>query len=144
MEEKKKEDEPKVPTVHKGLQITKWTDTFNDFCWKVIGARNIPLAYVIRDNAVVDPNPPPLAPGKSYSSATGSVEAELVERASFDHALYRSDNAKVYAYIEEAVRTSPYNASIKPFQRMKDGRGAYRALVSQHAGKDKWEAELRV
>jgi hypothetical protein len=144
LEEKKKDDEPKVPMVNKGLQITKWTDTFNDFCWKVIGSRNIPLAYVIRDNAVVDPNPPPLAPGKSYSIDTGSVEAELVERASFDHALYRSDNAKVYAYIEEAVRTSPYNASIKPFQRSKDGRGAYKALVSQHAGKDKWEAELRV
>lgn len=144
LEERRKEDDPKVPIVSKGLAITKWTDTFNDFCWKVVGARNIPLAYVIRENAVVSPNPEPLAPGKSYSNGSGSVEAELVNRASFDHALYRSDNAKVYAYIEEAVRSSQYNSSIKPFQRTKDGRGAYRALVSQHAGKDKWEAELRL
>lgn len=143
LEEKKKEDEAKVPIVTKGLPITKWTDTFNDFCWKVIGSRNIPIAYVIRENAVVDPNPPPLAPGKSYSEVTGSVEAELVSRASFDHALYGSDNSKVYGFIEEAVRTSQYNASIKPYQRTKDGRGAYRALVAQHAGKDKWEKELR-
>ena len=143
LEEKKKEDEPKVPVITKGLLITKWTDTFNDFCWKVIGARNIPLSYVIRENALVDPNPPPLAAGKSYSEATGSVEAELVSRASFDHALYGTDNAKVYGFIEEAVRTSQYNASIKPYQRTKDGRGAYRALVAQHAGKDKWEKELR-
>ena len=144
LEEKKKEDEPKVPIVTKGLPITKWTDTFNDFCCKVIGARNIPLAYVIRDRIEVLPIPEPLAPGKSYSASSGSVEAELVERASHDHALYRSDNAKVYSFIEEAVRSSQYNASIKPFQRAKDGRGAYRALVSQHAGKDKWEAELRM
>lgn len=144
LEERKKEDEPKVPIVTKGLQITKWTDTFNDFCWKVIGARNIPLAYVIRDRVDVEPNPPPLSPGKSYSASSGSVEAELVERASHDHALYRSDNAKIYSFIEEAVRSSQYNASIKPFQRAKDGRGAYKALVSQHAGKDKWEAELKV
>lgn len=144
LEEKKKEDEPKVPIVSKGLPITKWTDTFNDFCWKVIGARNIPLAYVIRDRVEVEPNPPPLAAGKSYSASSGSVEVELVERASHDHALFRSDNAKIYSFIEEAVRSSQYNASIKPFQRDKDGRRAYKALVSQHAGKDKWEAELRI
>ena len=123
LEERRKEDDPKVPIVSKGLAITKWTDTFNDFCWKVVGARNIPLAYVIRENAVVSPNPEPLAPGNSYSNSSGSVEAELVSRASFDHALYRSDNAKAYAYIEEAVRSSQYNSSIKPFQRTKDGRG---------------------
>ena len=33
--------------------------------------------------------------------------------------------------------------TLKPFQRMKDGRGALLSIRNQYAGKDKWEAELR-
>ena len=36
-----------------------------------------------------------------------------------------------------------YAASIKPFQKVRDGRGAWKALTSQYAGKDKWEAEIK-
>jgi len=36
-----------------------------------------------------------------------------------------------------------YAASIKPFQHAKDGRGAWRAMVSQYAGGDKWRMELK-
>jgi hypothetical protein len=46
--------------------------------------------------------------------------------------------------LEEATRTTAYAASIKPFQRRKDGRGAWLALLGQYAGKDKWEAEIKV
>ena len=34
-------------------------------------------------------------------------------------------------------------ASIKPFQRLKDGRGAYLAIRAQYAGRDKWETEIK-
>ncbi len=71
------------------------------------------------------------------------MEVELVARAAHNHALYRDDNAKVYYLLEEATRTTSYSASIKPFQRMKDGRAAWLALTSQYAGKDKWEQELK-
>ena len=33
--------------------------------------------------------------------------------------------------------------SIKPFQRTKNGRGAFDALVKQYAGVDQWEAEIK-
>ena len=36
-----------------------------------------------------------------------------------------------------------FEASIKSFQRNGNGRGAYEALISQHAGKDKWIKILR-
>jgi hypothetical protein len=49
----------------------------------------------------------------------------------------------MYYKIEEATRGTPYAASIKPFQRTKDGRGGWFALLSQYAGKDKWEAEIK-
>jgi hypothetical protein len=49
----------------------------------------------------------------------------------------------VYYYLEEATRSTSYAASIKPFQRNKDGCGAWIALKAQYAGTDKWEAELK-
>jgi hypothetical protein len=45
--------------------------------------------------------------------------------------------------LEEATRTSQYLDSIKPFQRRKDGREAYKAMVAQYAGNDNWEAEIK-
>ena len=43
----KYEDHPDVPTITKALPIIKWTEAFQDFLHRVIGARMIPLAYVI-------------------------------------------------------------------------------------------------
>ena len=71
------------------------------------------------------------------------MEGELIARASHTHALFRDDNSVVYYHLEEATRGTSYGASIKPFQRGKDGRGAWKALTSQYAGKDKWEAEIK-
>ena len=44
--------------------------------------------------------------------------------------------------LEEATRGTQYAATLKPYQRAKNGRAASNALISQHAGKDKWEKEL--
>jgi hypothetical protein len=44
---------------------------------------------------------------------------------------FRDDNASVYHYLEEATRSTAYEASIKLFQRRKDGRGALLALLGQ-------------
>ena len=71
------------------------------------------------------------------------MEGELIARASHTHALFRDDNSVVYSHLEEATRGTSYTASIKPFQRGKDGRGAWKALTSQYAGKDKCEAEIK-
>ena len=49
----------------------------------------------------------------------------------------------VYYHLEGAIRGTSYAAEIKPFQSGKDGRGAWKALTSQYAGKDKWEAEIK-
>ena len=111
----------------------------------------IPLAYVIREDDDVSANAPPLANvpallgGGSYpySAEHGSVEDELVARGSHTHPLFRNDNAQVYHYMEEATRGTIYAASIKPSQRTKNGRKAWRALVAQYVGKDKWEKELK-
>ena len=117
-------------------------EAFQDFLNRKIGNRNIPLAYIIPD----EPNPPAvapsLAPGQPHSVEHGSVEAELIARASHTHALFRNDNSDLYFLLEGATQSTPYGASIKPFQRKRDGKGAWKALTSQYTGKDKWEAEI--
>ena len=138
----KDDDEPDVPKISKSLPILKWTVSFEDFLHRVLGVRHIPLAHVIRSQVT------PGAIGvqqadKPFSEATESVEAKLIESVSHNHALYRDDNAKVYHHIEEASRGTVYAAFIQPFQRRKDGRGAWFAISNQFAGIDKWEKLLK-
>ena len=102
----------------------------------------IPLVYVIQPKADVPVATPALAAGEPYLPEHGSVEQELVARASHTHALFREDNSDVYYKVEEATRGTPYAASIKPFQRAKQGREAWLAITGQYAGKDKWVAEI--
>ena len=141
--DKREEDDPDVPKISKTLPIMKWRDAFKDYLGRCIGARMIPLSYVVRADADVPALAPPLLVDHPHSEEAGSVEQELINRALHTHPLFRDDNATVYYRIEEATRSTQYAASIKPFQRRRDGRGAFEALVDQHAGHDKWNAEVK-
>ena len=143
LKEKNGEDSPETPKISKALPVIKWTEAFQDFLNRKIGNQNIPLAYIIQ----AEPNPPavapPLAPGQPHSVEHGSVEAELIARASHTHTLFRNDNSDLYFLLEEATRSTSYAASIRPFQQYRDGEAAWKALTSQYAGKDKWEDEIK-
>ena len=143
IQDRKKSDEPSTPVISKSLPIIRWTEAFRDHLHRCIGVRSIPLAYVIRKDEVVVAICPPLTPDQPYSEEWGSVEDDLINRASHDHGLFRDDNASVYYKLEESTRGTVYADSIKPFQRRKDGRGSFLALASQYAGADKWEAEIK-
>lgn len=140
---RKSEDDPDVPKITKSLPIIKWTEAFDDFLSRTVGSRTIPLAYVTRDSSAVPAVAPPMEMNKPHSLEHGSVEGDLIARASHNHALFRDDNAKVYYLLEEATRGTPYAASLKPYQRLKDGRSALSSLRKQYAGRDKWEAEIK-
>ena len=98
-------------------------EAFQNFLNRKIGNRNIPLAYIIRDELNPPAVAPPLAPGQPHSIKHGSVEAEQIARASCTHALFRNDNSDLYFLLEEATQGTQYAASIKPFQRHRDGNG---------------------
>ena len=140
---KRDEDTPDVPKISKALPIIKWTEAFQDHLHRVIGVRMIPLAYVTRQDEDVPAVAPPLMVGQPHSEVHGSIEGEMIARASHTNAMFRDDNAAVYYALEEAARSTSYAASIKPFQRTKNGRGALQALTNQYAGNDMWEAEIR-
>ena len=133
---KKDEDTPEVPKISKSLPIIKWTEEFQDHLHQVIGVRMIPLAYVIRTNKDVPVVAPPLQVGQLHSDAHGSIKGKLIVLASHTHALFRDDNVAVYYALEEAMHSTSYAASIKPFQRSKNCCGALLALTNQYAGND--------
>jgi hypothetical protein len=108
--------------------------------WSSNGATS--LAYVVRELVPV-PAPPPLANDLPYSNLHGSVEGEMIARASHTHPLFRDDNSAVYYLLEEATRGTSYAPTIKPYQRTKQGREAWWSLVDQYADQDKWEAEVK-
>ena len=143
LQDRGKEDPPEVPKISKALPVLKWAEAFDDHLTRCIGKRNIPLAYVTREEVVPAGPIPPLALNMPHSEMHGSVEGELVARATHTHPLCREDNAEVYYALEEATRSTQHAASLKPFQRGKDGRAALFAIKNQYAGEDKWETERK-
>jgi hypothetical protein len=140
LEDKKGGDEPDVPMISKALPIIKWTEAFRDYLHQVIGVHTIPLAYVIRPEATV-PTIGAQAAGTPHSVQHEAINAEMIARASHGHPLFREDNSSVYYNkLEEATRATSYTASIKPYQRTKNGRDAWLALSNQY---DKWEAKIK-
>ena len=123
LKERKDEDDPDLPKISKALPIIKWTEVFQDFLNKVIGASMIPLAYVIQIDPQVPGKAPPLAANEPHSTQHGSVEAELIAMAAHTHARFREDNSVVYYHLQEATWGTSYAVSIKPFQREKMGGG---------------------
>jgi hypothetical protein len=141
---KQKEDPPETPEISKALPVIEWTKSFRDFLNRVIGVRTIPLCYVIRETVSAPAAAPALVQNQPHTNEHEPFTGELVARASHEHALFRDDNASAYHYLEEATRSTACIASIKPFQRRKDGRRAWLALLGQYAGNDKWEAEIKI
>jgi hypothetical protein len=104
LQDRKEGETLEVPRVTRQLPVIQWTEVFADYCNRKIGARTIPLAYVIRTDVDVPAAAPPLAPATGhgnqvmpYSVEHESVEKELVARASHQHTTYATDNADVYA-----------------------------------------------
>ena len=85
LKQMKDNDDPEVPRITKALPIIKWTEAFQDFLNRIIGAWMIPLAYVTHVDPHVLGNAPPLAPNQPHSTEHGSVEGELVTRAAHTH-----------------------------------------------------------
>ena len=84
------------PNITKARPVIKWTQAFGDYLDRIIGHHTISLSYVICKKVTVPVHIPPLFPGQPHSEDHGSIEADLVARASPTHALYRDDNSLVY------------------------------------------------
>ena len=103
LKEKKGDDSPETPKISRVLPVIKWMEAFQDFLSRKIANQNIPLAYIIHEVPNPPATAPPLAPGQPHSLEYGSVEADLIARASHAHALFCNDNSDLYFLLEEAT-----------------------------------------
>ena len=141
-----KEDRPDVPQLSKHQTPIKMMESFKDCLHRTFGVRMCPVIYVIRSDSAVPTDaddPLDLANGNAFSVESGTVLNELIMRLSHQHSLYRCDNNLVYSLLDEATRGTIYAPTIKPYARTKDGRKAWQAIVSSHAGTDKWEQIMK-
>ena len=92
--------------------VIKRTKDFADSLQRKIGARTIPLRYVIHTNDTIIVTPLPLARGQPYSTTHRLVEEEFVARVSHAHALYRDNNSSVCYLLEEVTRDTNFSALI--------------------------------
>lgn len=138
-----KDVELKLPVLSKNCPPMKWCESMKLYFDATFGVRNIPLSYVIRESANVTPEvDDPLAPSSSYGSS-GSVLSDMISRSSHTHALFKQDNSQVFSLIEQAARNTSYISTIKTFERRKDGRGAWLAMLQAHVTDNKWEIILQ-
>ena len=136
----RRDQDIEVPRLTSTLGIIKWTEAMVVFYDGKVGIRFIPLAYVIRESVAVPGAAPALENSMPHLTQHGSVEKELIARALHTHPLFAEDNKEVFNSLEEGLCGTIYAASLKPFERAKNGRGAWLAITSQFAGQDKWEA----
>ena len=97
-----------------------------------------PLRYVLRDEPIVPLEGNDPLDQNAYYGASGGLADELVARLPHTSPIYNNDNAAVYQKIEEAARGASVESTIKPFSRRKYGRGAFLALIANHAGDVKY------
>jgi hypothetical protein len=131
----KKADHGSPPKLTKTQAVHKWADLFVLHLSQKVGVCNTPLDYVVRAIARVDPTPPACEPGDPHSGETGSIDGNLPACMPHNHSLYKVDNGLTFDMIKVAVQGHEVAATIAPFCRKWDGRGALLDLQSQHAGK---------
>ena len=138
MVKKSKQTIPDVHKLVKNTTVAKCNDSIKVHAAQFFGARKATFEYFLRTNdAFVAPHPPIML-DHPYSAAAGSIQVEHTLRLSLNYPFYRDTNKSFFDILEVALRGTTYEAPIKPFQSNDNGRGAYKALIAQHAGKDKW------
>ena len=65
--EKKRKDETETPKIPKSLNILKWIKDFYEILHRCIGVHNVPIAYVIREDAAVPTIAPALMSGYPHT-----------------------------------------------------------------------------
>jgi hypothetical protein len=138
-------DEPKIPKINDRdaeRKVIKWVPIFLDCMSRTFGAKG-PLRYVLRENPDV-PNDAadPLDPNAHYGTH-GSLLDELINRLPHDGPIFRNDNKTVYMKIDEAARGTSVESTVKAFSRRNDGRGAFLALIANHAGDTKYRSIMK-
>ncbi len=127
--ERKDDDDKKPPASLATLAgWATWEEEFNTYLGQHRSVlAGTPLTYVIRTHEEV--TAPMLA--KVYDS----VDDDLIETTELVGTSFGRDNKRVFDLIKPLVLKGSGWSSIQPFNKTRDGRGAYKALKTQSEGR---------
>ena len=136
------QDAPDVPLISdkdNDRRVIKWVPVLHDCLARSYGI-NGPLSYILREDSAVPTEAIDPLELESYYGSSGSLHEELTARLPHSGPIYKNDNCSVFLKIEKASRGTSVESTVKAFSRRKDGRGAYLALIANHAGDTKYRA----
>ncbi|MFN9979530.1 MAG: hypothetical protein ACK53Y_06435, partial [bacterium] len=98
-----------------------WKESVTTYLHSKIGQASIPLAYIVCDHDVA-------APDAIYHS----THEQLVNQAIHFGSEYNTNNGIVYDLLQYLTLNGPAWPWISGFQRSRDGRGAWKALIAYY------------
>ena len=126
-------DPPTAPAIDP-KNWPKTMDALQDYFSCVLGETKAPLAYIIRDVAAVsdEADDPP----GNYDTPENKMIARMPHQDALGEDLptYIHDRSKVWQTMSEVCRDDKCWTYVKPFQRSRDGRGAFQALHTHYLG----------
>ena len=140
-----KQDDPDVPLIsdkHGDQRVIKWSPIFIDCLSRTFTSKG-PLSYVLRDNDTVPAEATDPLEDNDYFGRSGGLQEELIARLPHTGSSFKTDNKTVFMKIEKASRGTSVESTVKTFARLKNGRGAFLALIANHAGDQKYRAILK-
>ncbi len=139
--EKKAADAGAPPKLDKNKLVHRWMEQAEQYLTQKIGVQNVPLTYLVRDVVAVPATAATATRtvGQPFADIYTSIEEEMMHCVPHTHNLYKADNNALFRLIDVMVVVHEVSATIAPFRRMLDGRGAFLAIKSQHAGRHVWD-----
>ena len=113
-----------IPKLTQNLKVMKWARTFIALWTIYIGARNVPLTYLIIEDPTVTQPSPSLEIDHPYSAPNDSISSELLERFNHIHALFTTDKQVLYGHLEEATRLSLAASTFTQYKNKRDVRAS--------------------
>lgn len=131
--EKEHKDADPDPAIIKGKDWTKNMEKIRELLRNSLGSTGIPLAYVVRENEEIAQDP---------EEGWPTPQDEMIARAPINSspqggdrtATFKRDNQRVWVIMATLTTDHECWTYVHPFQRRRDGRGAFLALWAQFLG----------
>ena len=116
----------------------------------MLGVSKVALAYLVRERvSPVEMDPPEDLPNligglspKPWSEGHNSLMEELIAFTPHSGPAFDADNAQLYSLLATHLGNTSAMASISRHSRKRNGRQAYKDLVTHNMGSAKWEKTI--
>ena len=123
-----KDNDPDPADIPELKDLKKWP-TFKELLATYLSKQRntglgVPLSYLIR----------PDDDGADFNEAYPSLDSKLISCIELDKTLFKHDNVQLYELLKTKTVAGDLWSFIKKFEKSKNGRGAYKALLGQAEG----------